>query len=78
MCGLHCNRSNSADILNIIFQNTRTSSAATALVAVLNGNEAEEDLNLLPDDTQLYFGMGCRNVTKIFVLKIMIFALLDA
>lgn len=36
-------------------------------VAVLNGNETIEELSLLADDMQLYFGMGCRNVTKIFV-----------
>jgi len=45
---------------NIIRRN-RTS------VAVLNGNETEEELNLLADDMQLYYGMGCRNVTKLFV-----------
>jgi len=48
-------------------------------VAVLNGNETEEDLNLLAADMQLYFGMGCRNVTKIFVPEDYDFiALLDA
>ena len=57
---------------NIIRRN-RTS------VAVLNGNETEEDLNLLAADMQLYFGMGCRNVTKIFVPEDYDFiALLDA
>jgi hypothetical protein len=45
---------------NIIRRN-RTS------VAVLNGNEAEDELALLADDMQLYYGMGCRNVTRIFV-----------
>jgi Acyl-CoA reductase (LuxC) len=45
---------------NIIRRN-RTS------VAVLNGNETEEELNLLADDIQLYFGLGCRNVTKLYV-----------
>ena len=45
---------------NIIRRN-RTS------VAVLTGGETEEELDLLADDMQLYYGMGCRNVTKIFV-----------
>ena len=36
-------------------------------VAVLDGSETREELNLLADDIQLYFGMGCRNVTKVFV-----------
>lgn len=57
---------------NIIRRN-RTS------VAVLTGSETEEDLNLLADDIQLYYGMGCRNVTKIFVPEGYDFiALLDA
>lgn len=36
-------------------------------VAMLNGNESAEDLRKLADDVQLYFGLGCRNVTQIFV-----------
>lgn len=36
-------------------------------VAVLTGDEDVEDLRLLADDIFLYFGMGCRNVSKIFV-----------
>jgi hypothetical protein len=38
-------------------------------VAVLDGNETLEELERLADDVHLYFGMGCRNVTKIFVPK---------
>lgn len=38
-------------------------------VAILDGNESEKELNLLADDIQLYFGLGCRNVTQIFVPK---------
>lgn len=45
---------------NIIRKN-RTS------VAVLTGNETKEELSSLADDLQLYYGMGCRNVTKLFV-----------
>jgi hypothetical protein len=36
-------------------------------VAILNGKESEADLENLADDVHLYFGLGCRNVTKIFV-----------
>lgn len=38
-------------------------------VAILDGNETEEELNNLADDIQLYFGLGCRNVTKLYVPK---------
>ena len=38
-------------------------------VAVLDGNETTPELEKLADDVHLYFGMGCRNVTKIFVPK---------
>ena len=36
-------------------------------VAVLGGNESTKMLELLADDIQLFFGLGCRNVSKIFV-----------
>lgn len=36
-------------------------------VAVLNGNETDRDLELLGEDVFSYFGLGCRNVAKIFV-----------
>jgi hypothetical protein len=36
-------------------------------VAILTGNETEEELEKLADDVYQYFGLGCRNVTKIFV-----------
>ena len=36
-------------------------------VAILNGDESKEELELLADDIQMYFGLGCRNVTKLFV-----------
>jgi hypothetical protein len=38
-------------------------------VAVLTGNETREELEKLADDVYQYFGLGCRNVTKIFVPK---------
>lgn len=36
-------------------------------IAVLDGTETDEELNLLADDIQLYFGLGCRNVTQLYV-----------
>lgn len=36
-------------------------------VAVLTGNETREELEQLSDDVYLYFGLGCRNVTKLYV-----------
>lgn len=36
-------------------------------VAFLDGSETMKELEQLADDVHLYFGMGCRNVTKIFV-----------
>jgi Acyl-CoA reductase (LuxC) len=38
-------------------------------VAILEGNEPVPELEKLADDVHLYFGMGCRNVTKLFVPK---------
>ena len=38
-------------------------------VAILDGSETAKELEELADDVHLYFGMGCRNVTKIFVPK---------
>ena len=36
-------------------------------IAILEGNETTEELSLLADDIQLYFGLGCRNVTQVYV-----------
>lgn len=36
-------------------------------VAVLTGNETKQELEKLADDVYLYFGLGCRNVTKLYV-----------
>lgn len=36
-------------------------------IAILAGNETEEELELLGDDIFSYFGLGCRNVSKIFI-----------
>ena len=38
-------------------------------VAVLSGKESLEDLHALGKDIFTYFGLGCRNVSKIFVPK---------
>lgn len=38
-------------------------------VAVLNGNESKDDLEALGEDIFRYFGLGCRNVSKLFVPK---------
>jgi hypothetical protein len=44
-----------------IFRRNRTS------IAVLTGDETNEELTALGDDCFLYFGMGCRNVSKLFI-----------
>jgi hypothetical protein len=44
-----------------IIRNNRTS------VAIIEGNENTEELEKLADDIQLYFGLGCRNITKLYV-----------
>jgi hypothetical protein len=36
-------------------------------VAVLNGRESDAELRGLGDDIFTYFGMGCRNVTKLYI-----------
>ena len=36
-------------------------------VAVLRGNESNEELVALGEDIFSYFGMGCRNVTKLYI-----------
>ena len=50
------------DIPNIIRKNRNS-------VAVLTGNETDEQLAGLADDICLYFGLGCRSVSKIWVPK---------
>lgn len=44
-----------------LFRGNRTS------IAVLDGNESEDELKKLADDIFQYFGLGCRNVTKLFL-----------
>lgn len=38
-------------------------------VAILTGNETDKELELLGNDIFRYFGLGCRNVSKLFVPK---------
>ena len=35
--------------------------------AVLNGTESKDELRALADDIYLYFGLGCRSISKLFV-----------
>ncbi len=46
-----------------VIRNNKTS------VAVLYGDESEEQLSGLADDVYTYFGLGCRNVTKVYVAE---------
>jgi hypothetical protein len=36
-------------------------------IAILTGNETSDDLSALVDDIFLYFGKGCRSVSKIYI-----------
>jgi hypothetical protein len=36
-------------------------------VAILKGDETEDELTMLANDVYQYFGLGCRNVTKLYV-----------
>ena len=36
-------------------------------VAILTGKESEEELSLLGEDIFRYYGLGCRNVSKLYV-----------
>lgn len=38
-------------------------------IAVLTGNETDDDLKSLGDDIFLYFGLGCRSISKLMVPK---------
>lgn len=46
-----------------IFRRNRTS------IAILNGNESKEELELLGRDIFQYFGLGCRNVSHLLLPK---------
>ena len=49
-----------AKVAHIIRKNRNT-------VAFLNGNETAEQLHILGNDIFSYFGLGCRNVSKLYV-----------
>ena len=36
-------------------------------IAILNGNETKNEIELLANDIFYYYGLGCRNVSKIFI-----------
>jgi hypothetical protein len=36
-------------------------------IAILDGSETAEELDKLADDIQLYYGLGCRNITQVWV-----------
>ncbi|PIA82161.1 acyl-CoA reductase [Gaetbulibacter sp. 4G1] len=46
-----------------IIRNNRNS------IAIINGKESNEDLKNLSEDIFRYYGLGCRNVSKLFVPK---------
>jgi hypothetical protein len=53
------------DSLSIIRKN-RTS------VAVLKGDETEAEIQLLAEDIFRYYGLGCRNVTRLFIPQVFV------
>lgn len=50
------------NIRRIIRKNRRS-------IAILNGKESKQELQGLADDVFLYFGLGCRSVSKVFLPK---------
>ncbi|KAF0128793.1 MAG: NAD-dependent aldehyde dehydrogenase [Bacteroidetes bacterium] len=36
-------------------------------IAILNGAESDEDMKALADDIFMYYGLGCRNVSKLYL-----------
>ena len=42
-------------------------------IAIINGEETDSELEALGTDIFSYFGLGCRNVSKIYIPKDMIF-----
>ncbi len=49
-----------ASVPNILRKNRNS-------ISILTGNESKEELELLADDIFLYFGLGCRNISKIYL-----------
>ena len=38
-------------------------------IAIINGEETDDEIDNLGDDIFTYYGMGCRNVSKLYVKK---------
>ena len=61
---------NSYEFFNFKFRSIpRIIRSSRNSVSVIDGNEKEQELDLLNKDLFLYFGLGCRNVSKIFIPK---------
>tara|TARA_B100002052_G_C15860861_1_gene590011 strand:+ start:771 stop:1763 length:993 start_codon:yes stop_codon:yes gene_type:complete len=59
---------NSADYFNFLFEKKRKIIRKNRnSVAVLNGNETDDEYKKLSHDIYMYFGLGCRNISKLFV-----------
>ncbi|MFM7709329.1 MAG: acyl-CoA reductase [Ferruginibacter sp.] len=58
----------SAEVFNTYFgKYPNIIRGAKTSVAVLTGEETTEELSALADDVFSYFGLGCRNVTKLYI-----------
>ena len=61
---------NSAKYFDYYFSNSkRIIRRNRSSVAILNGNESDTDLQALAYDVFSFFGLGCRNISKIFLPK---------
>lgn len=61
---------NSYEFFNFKFRSIpRIVRSSRNSVSVIDGNENDCELDLLNKDLFLYFGLGCRNVSKIFIPK---------
>ncbi len=59
---------NSADYFNYLFQNKRKIIRKNRnSIAVLTGSETDDEYIKLAHDIFMYFGLGCRSISKIFV-----------
>lgn len=57
-------------------KHTHVKGADSRVVAALNGNETQTDLEQLADDVFDYFGLGCNSISKLYVLAGYDFSLL--
>ena len=59
---------NSADYFNFLFKNKRKIIRKNRnSIAILDGRETDDEYKKLSYDIFMYFGLGCRNVSKLFV-----------